>query len=224
MEDPVRGPEETACAVKVEVSPFENWGTSRSAPEENCQSTTAPWGRAEGRYQCHLCPYSHDVAAAVVQHQRAEEISVIATPPQNLCCGLCEQSFPSRELLLRHRRRTHNWMDGRVECRYCPYSSDYMATLNAHERTHTGERPYGCGTCGKTFTQKCSLNLHMKTHMQHKPFGCDSCGRRFTQKVHLICHQRVHTGEAPYECDRCEMRFKNSSGLRSHKIRHHSDS
>ncbi|CAN8023081.1 unnamed protein product [Ixodes persulcatus] len=151
-------------------------------------------------------------------------MSLVATPRQNFSCGICNQPFPSRELLLRHRRRVHNRMDGRVECRYCSYSSNHMATLDAHERKHTGEKPFGCGTCGKTFTRKSSLNLHMKTHMQRRPFGCDSCGRRFTQKVHLICHERQHTGEAPYECDCCRMRFKNSSGLRSHKIKQHPDS
>ncbi|XP_040078557.2 zinc finger protein 1-like [Ixodes scapularis] len=195
-------PKETVRAVKVEVSRFEDWNTSWSVQEEGHRSSTAPEGRAEG----------------------AEEMSLVAVPRQNFGCGICNQPFPSRELLLRHRRRAHNRMDGRVECRYCSYSSNHMATLDAHERKHTGEKPFGCGTCGKTFTRKSSLNLHMKTHMQRRPFGCDSCGRRFTQKVHLICHQRQHTGEAPYECDRCKMRFKNSSGLRSHKIKQHPDS
>ncbi|XP_033929547.1 zinc finger protein 367-like isoform X1 [Melopsittacus undulatus] len=83
----------------------------------------------------------------------------------------------------------------RIRCNICNRVFPREKSLQAHKRTHTGERPYLCDypDCGKAFVQSGQLKTHQRLHTGEKPFICseNGCLSRFT-------HANRHCPKHPY--------------------------
>ncbi|XP_064596391.1 zinc finger protein 358-like [Liolophura sinensis] len=56
----------------------------------------------------------------------------------------------------------------RITCRFCGKRFAQAGYVKAHERLHTGEKPYHCSVCGKRFSDPSNWKKHEKVHFKNK--------------------------------------------------------
>ena len=80
-------------------------------------------------------------------------------------------------------------------CKYCKKTFSQQHSVKAHERIHTGEKPYSCKYCEKKFTQQQSVKTHERIHTGEKPYSCNNCNYRATSRGNITKHELIHAKE-----------------------------
>jgi uncharacterized Zn-finger protein len=89
-------------------------------------------------------------------------------------CANCHQSFRYRISLKSHILNFHTMND---------------QTIIANQIMSIQDQIWQCRECGKQFATKYKLQRHMRCHTGEKPYRCNYCDRSFSQTGNLKLHQ-----------------------------------
>jgi len=104
---------------------------------------------------CTYCPLTFKKSNQLRRHLYRKHSNEY-TKDSPFVCLVCFHIFPTAEALNDVHMATH----AHLRCTLCPKIFEQKSQLVRHLRVHTGERPFNCSFCDKTFANEANLKVN----------------------------------------------------------------
>jgi len=164
------------------------------------------------RLMCEICGLRGKTCTTFGRHMRTYHPSAMGIDNEGASyqCKSCDEKFFQRRVLSHHIRLVH--------ARNLPQIK--TSWFRRQQRLDGSGLPQ-CSYCCRFFGSRLAVEAHERVHTGVKPYCCQDCGRSFRQMVHLTAHRRTHTNERPFVCSVCQKAYKNRIDLRKHCSKMH---
>uniref|UniRef100_A0A8D8RAX3 Zinc finger protein 808 n=1 Tax=Cacopsylla melanoneura TaxID=428564 RepID=A0A8D8RAX3_9HEMI len=135
---------------------------------------------------CEICGKGLSGRASLAYHMKA----IHSEQGGDWTCIYCGLKFMTRNLCSRHEYKHTG--DAPFKCPQCDKRFRSVSTLHQHRLVHESPSPqHTCQVCGKQFKRKAALDVHWRIHSGNLPFSCPDCNKTFAQKNDMLKHHRA---------------------------------
>ncbi|XP_004389149.1 zinc finger protein 215 isoform X1 [Trichechus manatus latirostris] len=157
------------------------------------------------------CGNTSNQSTDTIQHQETH------TTMNSYECYQCGKAFSRSSSLIRHQ--VIHTGEKPYKCSECGRFFNRRTNLNRHQKIHTEAKIYESNGCGNTFSKN-EDGENQILRSGNNPYECVDCGKSFNRSSSLIRHQMIHTGDKSFKCKECEKTFFRRPNLIKHQKLH----
>ena len=174
----------------------------------------------------HPCPHPNCKYIAPHQWQLGKHVTAVHKKEFPCVFPECNRVFSTETVLINHQK-IHD-PKRLYQCEQCHLRYSTRSFLTCHIRNrHEEEKNLKCPQCDYRTNQRGHLRSHLTRIHQAEKIMCSVAGCNFEScSPYDITHHynRRHDPRShPFKCEFCPYGYTNNSGLRSHKLREHSE-
>jgi len=138
-------------------------------------------------YKCSDCGRTFSHSSHLACHQR------LHTQEKPFKCRVCGKAFRWSSNCVRHEK-IHTGVKP-YKCSLCDKAFRRMSAYRLHQETHAKQKFLESNQYEEALTYGSGFDHHLRDQSGEKPFDCSQCRKSFHCKSYVVEHQRVHTQE-----------------------------